>query len=123
MNVGKFFRGFLSGWRGVGLGKVVYFRNRNGQGICVLGYINIKVLRQEKASWCYLGMKTFKEMVEVVEVKEGKVGQGEGCNLILEDMDEIQRGNLQGIEVQCLEVILNREQVGGRNDWRLVVFR
>jgi hypothetical protein len=34
-------------------------------------------------------MKTFKEMVEVAEVKEGKAGQGEGCNLTPEDMDEI----------------------------------
>lgn len=45
MNAGKSPRGSPSGWRGVGLGKAVYPRNRNGQGICALGHTNTKALR------------------------------------------------------------------------------
>lgn len=59
-----------------GLEQCVYPRDRNGQGICALRDAKTKALRWEKASWCHPGVK-FMETVEVAEIKQKEVRQGE----------------------------------------------
>lgn len=68
-------KGSPSGWRGVGLEKGEYPRDRDGQGICALGHDNTKALRWEKASWCHPGVK-FTEIVRMVEIRRREAGTG-----------------------------------------------